>query len=73
MEAQEPVVVYTVVSPAEAEIVRNLLKSEGIACEIGGESQAGLAGILEITLLTKAVDADRARKIIELHHRPTRE
>jgi hypothetical protein len=62
MESEDLVSVYTVNSSAEAEIVRNSLKSAGIDCEIGGEMQAGLSGVLEIDILTHASDVDRARK-----------
>ena len=66
MEPEDLVSVYTVTSPAEAEIVRSSLESVGIACQIGGETQAGLAGILEIDVLTHANDADKARKHLRL-------
>src|ERR1700692_3357093 len=62
MEPEDLVPVYTVQSPTEAEIVRNALKSVGIACEIGGESQAGLAGVLTIEILVHASDKGAARK-----------
>jgi Putative prokaryotic signal transducing protein len=64
MDSQDLVTVYTVNSAAEAEIVRNAFKAEGIDCEIGGETQAGLAGVLEIDILTHASDAERARKLL---------
>jgi hypothetical protein len=54
--------VYTVKNPTEAEIVRNALQSIGIACQIGGETQAGLAGVLEIDVLVHASDVPAARK-----------
>ena len=66
MEPEDLVSVFTVTSPAEAEIVRSSLESVGIACQIGGETQAGLAGILEIDVLTHADDADKARKHLHL-------
>jgi Putative prokaryotic signal transducing protein len=66
MDKQDLVSVYTVNNAAEAEIVRSSLESVGIPCSIGGESQAGLAGVLEIDLLTSAEDADRARKHLKL-------
>jgi hypothetical protein len=62
MESEDLVSVYTVQSATEAEIVRNSLKSAGIDCEIGGEIQAGLTGVLAIDILTHVSDADRARK-----------
>ena len=65
MEAQEPVTVYTVNNPAEAEMVRNALLAEGIASEISGEDQAGLVGVLRIDILVKAIDLDRARAVID--------
>jgi hypothetical protein len=65
MESEEPIPVYTVTDPTVAEIIRNALHEEGIVCEISGESQGGFSGILEIQILTKAIDADRARHIIE--------
>lgn len=62
--------VYSTDNASEAEILRAALHSEGIKCEISGESQAGLAGIgsLEILLLVKAEDFDRASVFLEQHH-----
>jgi hypothetical protein len=62
MEPEDLVPVCSVQSPTEAEMIRNTLKSVGIACEIGGEGQAGLAGVLQIDLLVHASDVDPARK-----------
>ena len=62
MESEDLVTVFTVKSPTEAEMVRNALKAVGIACEIGGEGQAGLAGVLEIDVLVHASDVNAARK-----------
>ena len=55
----------------EAEILRAALHSEGMKCEIDGQSQAGLVGLgmMEIRLLVRAEDYDRARAYIEKHHR----
>ena len=64
MESQEPIVVYTVTDPTLAELIRNALHEDGIVCEISGESQAGFSGVFEIEILTRAIDADRARHII---------
>ena len=71
MESQEPIEVYTVTDPTVAEMIRNALHQEGIVCEISGESQGGFSGVLEIQILTRAIDAERARQIIdelEQHH-----
>ena len=63
MEREDLVSVCVVTNPTEAEIIRGVLQSAGIACEIGGESQAGLVGVLGIDVLTHRDDADNA-----LHH-----
>lgn len=65
MEDQDLVTVTKVRSPAEAEVMRGVLESIGIACMIGGESQGGFAGVLEIEVMTAAADADRARDYLE--------
>jgi len=62
MEPEDLVPVYTVSNPTEAELVRSALESVGIACQIGGEGQAGLAGVLEIEILVHASDKTAARK-----------
>ena len=61
MEREDLVSICTVTSPTEAEIIRGVLQSAGIACEIGGESQAGLVGVLGIDVMTHLDDADAAR------------
>jgi Putative prokaryotic signal transducing protein len=63
-DTQDLVTAYTVKTAQQAEIVKNFLRSEGIACRIDGEGQIGLAGIMDIALLVHAGDADRARKLI---------
>ena len=65
MEANEPVTVYTVNNPYEAEVIKMALHGEGISCELDGEGQAGLSDILGIGILVPARDADRAQNIIE--------
>src|ERR1051325_10589742 len=62
MERKALVTVCPVTSPTEAEIIRGVLQSAGIACEIGGEGQAGFAGVWAIDVLARAGDADKARK-----------
>ena len=65
------VTVYTTDNATQAEILRAALHGEGIKCKIGGERQAGLAGIgsMEIQLLVRAEDADRARAFLDEHLR----
>jgi hypothetical protein len=51
-----------------AEILRNALIAEGIACEIVGDLQGGLTGVLnEVRLLVRAEDAQCAKTFIEEH------
>lgn len=64
MASQDLVTVYTVQSAAEAEIVCNALKSVGIHAVVGGETQGGFAGVLEIDVQTKEEDVDKARKYL---------
>jgi hypothetical protein len=66
-DANEMETVYTLNNPGVAEIIKNALENEGIACAIENEHQAGLTGVFEIRLLTRASDAERARQIIEAH------
>jgi hypothetical protein len=65
MEADEPVTVYTVNNPYEAEIIKMALQGQGISCQLDGEGQAGLSDIPEIGILVPARDADWAQRIIE--------
>jgi hypothetical protein len=61
------VAIYTVKTREQAEIVKNFLHGEGVACRIDGAGQVGLAGILDIALLVHAEDADLARKLVLRH------
>ena len=67
MDTNEPVVVYTTNNPAEADILKNLLESEGIKAEVGGEIQGSFTGILGVNVLVRAWDEERARKILASH------
>lgn len=72
-DPDELMTVYTVNEPTLAELLRAELAAEGIRCEVSGENQAGLAGVLQIDLLVRAADFDRARKFIRRHEaRPSR-
>jgi hypothetical protein len=57
--------VYTITDPNLAEIIKATLQRDGISCWIEGENQAGLSGVLSIKLLTRARDADQAKRIID--------
>ncbi len=63
-DPNEVMVVYTTNDLYEAEILRNELHAAGIACELDGESQGGFTEIVETKLLVRALDADRALKMI---------
>ena len=65
----ELVTVYTLKDPYMAEVIKNALHGAGIPCELDGEGQAGLSGILDIGVLGRAQDADRARALIEQDER----
>ena len=56
--------VYSVTDPNLAEIIKATLQRDGISCWIDGENQAGLSGVLNIKLLTRAKDVDSALRII---------
>ena len=65
MEPQEVVTVDVVTNPLEAQMVANILRTDGIACTIEGSGQAGVTGNVEVRILVKAWDADRARKLLK--------
>ena len=69
MDANELMTVYTTNDPNDAEIVSGALHAEGIKCQIDGERQGGLTGldIMEINVLVRAEDFDRARSFVEKH------
>ena len=69
VDPAEPVEVYTVTSADTAELIRATLESEGVRCWIEGENQAGLAGILPISLFVRQEDLDRAFRVIETFDR----
>ena len=65
MDPNELVAIYSVTNPVKAEIIKNALEDEGIECAIGNETQAGFTGVLDIRILVRASDADRAKELIE--------
>ena len=68
-DGDELVTVYTLKDPYKAEIIKNALRDEGIRCDLDGKGQAGLSEVLDIGVLVRAQDADRARGLIERHER----
>lgn len=69
MQNEEFTAVYTANNAFQAEIVKAALVEAEIPCYIEGEAQGGLAGLLDIRLLVRASDAERARALIEEHER----
>jgi hypothetical protein len=69
MDIHEPVTVYAVTNPVEAEIIRNVLQAEGIHCYLDGVNQAVApgAGAFEIKVQVAAGDADCAGRLIRSH------
>ena len=67
MDANEPVVIHTTKDLAEAEILKTVLEGEGIKCELEGERQGSLTGVLDVRLLVRAWDEERARQVIASH------
>jgi hypothetical protein len=67
VDVNEPVSVYATKDPAEAEMLKNLLAGEGIKSELEGEGQASLAGILDVKVLVRAWDEERARQVLASH------
>lgn len=67
MESEDLMSVYTLTDEMQAEIIKNALEAGGIVCEIDGLHQGGFTGTLEINILVKARDEDKARSIIEAH------
>ena len=67
MDANELVEVYSTTMEAEAEVVRSTLEEEGIDSQISGANQGGFAGVLDVKVYVKALDAERARAIVGEH------
>lgn len=63
----ELVALTSIENPGEAEVLKAVLEGEGIPCLLDNERQAGLTGILEIRLLVRASDLERARAIVDGH------
>ena len=69
MDENEPVAIRTTSNHAEAEILKNVLESEGIKCELDGENQGSFAGVLAIRILVRAWDEERARQVLDSYTR----
>lgn len=61
--------IYTANDATRADLIRDALENEGIACAVEGEHQAALTGVVAVRLFVKAEDEARARAFIEEHER----
>ena len=52
----------------QAELIKNTLLEHAIQCDIEGEHQAGFTGALEVGILVREADAQRAAEIIKTHY-----
>jgi hypothetical protein len=73
MNAQELVPVYVTNDPTLASILVGALKDEGIRATVEGANQAGLAGVMDVRVIVRAEDADRAKHIINDHPQAPRD
>ena len=74
MEINDPVCVYTLNDGIKAEVIKNYLHAQGIRCFLDGENAGDLGlNAFAIRVMVPAIDADRARKLLERHepHQPT--
>lgn len=67
MDNADLTTVFTTNNIAEAEILKSMLESEGIRCQLDGQHQASFSGLMDIRGLTRAADEDRARKLLGHH------
>ncbi|MDG2186478.1 MAG: DUF2007 domain-containing protein [Mariniblastus sp.] len=65
---QKIVSIYTLSDPYEAELIKNTLEDHDIRCSLDGETQGGFVGVVNIGILVKESDAERAVELIRKHH-----
>jgi hypothetical protein len=75
MDLHEPVEVHLVTNPVEANLIKNLLQTEGIRCALPGLEQGfnPTFGPFEIRIMVEAANADRARRLISSHQERSRQ
>jgi Putative prokaryotic signal transducing protein len=66
---EQLVPVFSTTSFTEAEILRNVIKEEGIPCELDNQNQAGLTGILEIKGLVMTSHEVRAKLLLSKYEK----
>jgi len=64
MDPQNLVSIFSTTDPTLAELLKQRLEVEGIDSQISGENQGGFAGVLNVRVLVRAADADRAVQFI---------
>ncbi len=67
MENDDVVCVYDAGDATTAEMMKNFLEGEGIFCRLGEENQGAMPGVMQVEVLVRAIDADKARKLLEQH------
>lgn len=68
---EELAVVYSTTHPADAEMVKASLESEGIHAFVDGENHCGLTGVFPVRVCVSRDDAARAEELVaELEHSP---
>ncbi len=62
--------VFTTGDAVLAGIIKNALEAEGLWCAVENEHQAAFVGVLDVRVMTRSDDSERARRIIRehLHH-----
>lgn len=65
---QKIVSIYSLNDPYEAELIKNTLEDRDIRCSLDGETQGGFVGVVNIGILVKESDAERAIELIRKHH-----
>jgi hypothetical protein len=71
MESSDLICVYSLTDVSKAEMIKNLLRTEGVRCFLAGEATAANLGlaVFRIDVMVPALDGDRASKLIESHER----
>jgi hypothetical protein len=49
----------------DAELARNILRTQGIPCVLPGETSAELLPVLDVPLLVREADAEKATRVLE--------
>ena len=60
--------IYSLSDPYEAELIKNTLEDNDIQCSLDGQTQGGFVGVVDIGVLVKEADAERAVELIRQHH-----